>query len=219
MPTTSPFCAIATAAAVGLTGCALPGSPPPAPPPPAFIAIGINAPYLSGEVIGGTRARAAKMRAAKVRPLSPRAVPAYTAATAAELRWQTAGIGIDVLSLPSGVVVRIPATLTFNSGSAEIAPQIRATLRELARTMKTQSQTYVDVYAHTDTTGSPQVNKILSERRASAVATYFAAYGVGKARLSSRGFGESMPLYNPESNETEKAANRRVEIRLVPFMG
>lgn len=213
------FCAIATAAAVGLAGCALRGSPPPGPPPPAFIALGINAPYLSGEVIGGTRARAAKMRAAKVRPLSPRAAPAYMAATAAELRRQTAGIGIDVLSLPSGVVVRIPATLTFNSGSAEIAPQIRATLRELARTMKTQSQTYVDVYAHTDTTGSPQVNKTLSDRRASAVAAYFAADGVGKARLASRGFGESMPLYNPESNETEKAANRRVEIRLVPYTG
>jgi outer membrane protein OmpA-like peptidoglycan-associated protein len=210
--------AAATAAGLALAGCAMRGAPPP-PPPPAFTALGVSAPYLNGELIGGNRARAAKMRAAKIRPLAPGAASAYSAATAAELRRQTAGIGLDVLTLPGGVVIRIPATLTFNSGSAEIAPQIRATLRELARTMKTQSQTYVDVYAHTDTTGSPQVNKTLSERRASAVAAYFAGDGVARARIASRGFGESAPLYNPETSETEKAANRRVEIRLVPYTG
>jgi outer membrane protein OmpA-like peptidoglycan-associated protein len=36
-------------------------------------------------------------------------------------------------------------------------------------------------------------------------------------RHGSRGYGESAPLYNPEASETEKAANRRVEIRLIPY--
>ena len=73
--------------------------------------------------------------------------------------------------------------------------------------------------AHTDTSGTPQVNRALSDKRAAAVATYLAAHGVSKARIASRGLGESAPLYNPETSETQKAANRRIEIRLVPYRG
>lgn len=211
---------LAAGLAIALSGCGvISRSPPAAPPPPQFTALGINAPYLSGEIITGNRARAAKMRAAKILPLQPGAAPGYMASTAAELRRQTAGIGIDVLTLPNGVLIRIPATLTFNSGSATIAPQIRATLRELARTLKTHPQAYVDVYAHSDTTGTDAINKSLSDKRAAAVASFLSADGVAKARLATRGFGESAPLYLPDDTEDKKAANRRVEIRLVPYTG
>jgi flagellar motor protein MotB len=37
--------------------------------------------------------------------------------------------------------------------------------------------------------------------------------------MASKGLGETVPLYNPEQNETQKAANRRIEIRLVPYSG
>jgi outer membrane protein OmpA-like peptidoglycan-associated protein len=100
-----------------------------------------------------------------------------------------------------------------------VKPQFDATLLEVARTVKTRNQTFVDVYAHTDTSGTPQGNQALSDKRAAAVATYLAGHGVAKARLASRGLGESAPLYNPDVTETQKAANRRVEIRLVPFRG
>lgn len=207
--------------AVALAGCATRSAypPPPLVRPAAFTALGVEAPYLSADISGGTRARAAKMRSAKVRPLSPGAAPAYMAATAAELRRQTAGIGIDVVALRNGLLIRIPATLTFDSGSATIAPQIRATLHELARTLKTQPQSYIDVYAHTDTTGTPAINKALSDKRANAVAAFLASDGVGKARIAARGFGESAPIYLPDDTEMKRAANRRVEIRLVPYTG
>ncbi len=94
-----------------------------------------------------------------------------------------------------------------------------ATLPEIARTVKTRNRTYVDVLAHTNSSGTPQINRALSEKRAAAVATYLAGHGVSKARIASRGLGESSPLYNPETDETEKAANRRIEIRLVPYRG
>ena len=85
--------------------------------------------------------------------------------------------------------------------------------------MKTRSQTYVDVLAHTDTTGTPQVNQALSEKRAAAVASYLAGHGVSKARIASRGYGEGAPLYITDDTETKKAGNRRVAIRLVPYRG
>ena len=208
-----------------LSGCGVGpfAQPPPPPPPPVrpavFTALGLGAAYLNGDVVGGRKARTAKLRAAKIRPLSPGAVPDYMYRAEQELRRQTAGIGIDVLRLPNGLLIRVPATLTFDPGSAAIKPQIDATLTEISRTLKTFNQTYVDVLAHTDTSGTPQVNLALSQKRATAAAAFLGSHGVARARIASKGFGESSPLYAVETSESEKAANRRVEIRLVPYSG
>ena len=187
--------------------------------PASFTPLGLNAPYLYADVIGGRKSRATKMRSAKIRPMSGGAAPAYMAGLDTELRQQTAGIGLDVLRVGDSVVIRIPAELTFDSGSSAVKPQFDATLHEIARTVKTRSQTFVDVFAHTDTSGTPQGNQALSDKRAAAVATYLASHGVTRARIASKGLGETAPLYNPETSEQEKAANRRVEIRLVPYTG
>src|SRR5262249_18064175 len=157
---------------------------------------------------GGRRGRrrggSAKMRAAKIRPLSPTMVPSYMYRLEQELRNQTAGIGIDVVRLSDGILIRVPAIMTFDAGSAAIKPQIDATLREIARTLKTYDQTYVDVLAHTDTSGTPQGNLALSQKRASAAAAFLGSRGVAKARIASRGMGETAPLYAVESSETDK---------------
>jgi outer membrane protein OmpA-like peptidoglycan-associated protein len=82
--------------------------------------------------------------------------------------------------------------------------------------LKQYNQTYIDVYGHTDSTGSDSYNLSLSQRRAASVADYLTSRGVQSARLGTRGFGETQPI---ASNDTEegKAANRRVEIKLVPI--
>jgi outer membrane protein OmpA-like peptidoglycan-associated protein len=207
-----------------VVGCALAAiggcqtAPPPAVMiPAAFTPLGTSAPYLLGDVIGGQRVRAAKMRVAKIRPLSSYEVGPYMADLDSELRRQTAGMGLDILQVGGSIVVRVPAIFTFDAASASLKPATDATLLEIARTVKTRNRTFVDVLAHTDTTGTPQGNEALSQRRAAAVATYLAAHGVAKARIASRGLGESAPLYNPDTTEEQKAANRRIEIRLVPY--
>lgn len=213
------FQAVAMGSALAaLAGCAT-APRVPVVRPAAFTPLGLGAAYLNADVIGGTRSRSAKMRKAKIHPLRPVAAPAYMANLAAELRRQTAGIGLDVLSVGNSIVIRIPATLTFDEGSASVSPQTDATLHEIARTVKTRSQTYVDVLAHTDTTGSPAVNQSLSDKRAAAVASYLSGHGVARARIASRGLGETAPLYYPDDTDMKKAANRRIEIRLVPYLG
>jgi outer membrane protein OmpA-like peptidoglycan-associated protein len=206
-----------TLAACDMVPFGRPGPPPVRPA--AFTALGVTAAYLNGDVISGSAARAKKMRAAGIRPLNPAAVPGYMYRAEQELRNQTAGIGIDVIRLRDGILIRVPAVMTFDPGSAAIKPQIDATLREIARTLKTYNQTYVDVLAHTDTSGTPQGNLALSQKRASAAAAFLGGRGVAKGRLASRGLGETSPLYLPEMDESQKAANRRVEIRLVPYRG
>ncbi len=217
MNTRSTWMAVLAGSTFALASCET--APPPVVRPAAFTPLGVSAPYLSGDVIGGHRSRAAKMHAAKIRPLSPTMAAAYMARLDQELRQQTAGIGLDVLNLGGSIVIRVPATFTFDAGSSTVKPQTDATLLEIARTVKTMNQTFVDVLAHTDTTGTPQGNLALSGKRAAAVATYLAGHGVAKARIASHGFGESAPLYNPDETETQRAANRRIEIRLVPYLG
>jgi outer membrane protein OmpA-like peptidoglycan-associated protein len=208
---------IAACAVAAVSGCETSPPPPPMVVPASFTPLGTSAPYLLGDVIGGQKARAAKMRAAKIKPLAPYEVASYMANLDAELRRQTAGIGLDVLQVGGSIVIRIPAAFTFDAGSAAVKATTDATLLEIARTVKTRNRTYVDVLAHTDTTGTAEGNKALSDKRAAAVATYLAGHGVSRARIASRGLGESAPLYSPETSETDKAANRRIEIRLVPY--
>ena len=202
---------------LAIAGCQ--SAPPPPVRPATFIPLGVNAPYLLGDIVAGHGARATKMRAAKIRPLAATAVPAYMAELENELRQQTAGIGVDIIRVQSGILVRIPAALTFDAGSSTVKPQFQGTLLEISRTVKTRNQTFVDILAHTDTTGTPQVNQALSDKRASAVAGYLGGHGVAKARIASKGYGETAPLYNPDTTEAQRAANRRVEIRLVPYFG
>jgi outer membrane protein OmpA-like peptidoglycan-associated protein len=207
-------CPLLLLAACGTTSF----SPPPAVAPPVVAGpLGLGAAYLVSDVLGGRRTRATRLSSAGVRPLTPAGVPAYLAKMESDLRGQTAGIGVDVIRVGDGILVRIPASLTFNYNSAEIRPQFEATLNEVARNLKANRQTYVDVLAHTDTSGTPQYNQTLSERRAAAVAAYLTRQGVAKARISSRGYGETAPLYNPDNTEERQAANRRVELRIAPF--
>jgi outer membrane protein OmpA-like peptidoglycan-associated protein len=199
-----------------VAGCST--TPPPILPRPAeFTPLGLGASYLSGDIISGRKARAAKMKAAKIKPMAAAAAAQYLASTENQLRQQTAGIGLDVLRVGDSIIIRIPAALTFEANSSVVKPQFDATLKEVARTIRTRNQSFVDVLAHTDTTGSPQYNLALSQKRATAVAGYLGSHGVAKARLAAKGYGEAAPLYPLDDSETRRAANRRVEIRLVPY--
>jgi outer membrane protein OmpA-like peptidoglycan-associated protein len=211
--------AILACSFAAIAGCSTAPPPPIIPRPAEFIPLGLGAGYLSGDVVNGRRARAAKMKAAGIKPMGPAAAAQYLASTENELRRQTAGIGLDVLRVGDSIVIRIPAALTFDANSAAVKPQFDATLKEVARTVRTRNQSFVDVLAHTDTSGSPQYNLALSQKRATAVGTYLAGHGVAKARIASKGYGETAPLYPVDDSETKRAANRRVEIRLVPYRG
>ncbi len=204
-------------AVVSVAGCSLgPGGPTPAYGPPVDVLVA-NSTYLLGDVIGGRRERARRAAAAKISGIAPHTAPQYMATQEAELRRLTAGTGIDVFRAGDAVVMRMPAAIAFDVGRSDVKPQFRTTLEEVARPLKTSSRTYVDVLGHTDTTGNPASNQTLSERRAKSVADYLVARGVARARISTRGYGETHPLYNPETSEMQRAANRRVEVKIVPI--
>jgi outer membrane protein OmpA-like peptidoglycan-associated protein len=114
------------------------------------------------------------------------------------------------------LILNIPSGINFATDSAVVAPSFRQTLDQVGQVLGSYNRTYVDVYGHTDSTGSDVYNQSLSERRAVSVADYLTTRGVQAARIGTRGFGESQPI---ASNDTEegRAANRRVEIKIVPI--
>jgi len=94
--------------------------------------------------------------------------------------------------------------------------RLAATLDRVAQSLVQYPNSLIDVYGHTDSTGSDAYNQALSERRARAVADYLISRGVGYARIRSQGFGESQPIASNDS-EQGRQANRRVEIKIVPI--
>ena len=134
-----------------------------------------------------------------------------------QLKEQTAGSGVDVTPTDNGqaIMVNLPEGVTFDVGSYSLKPQFRATLDRVADSLKQYPDSLIDVYGHTDSTGSDVYNQTLSENRARTVAGYLSMQGVAPARIRSQGYGETMPVADNATDDGRRK-NRRVEIKIVP---
>jgi len=114
-------------------------------------------------------------------------------ALAAKGRWATQGI-------------------LFATGKAELQPESRPVLKEIASTLKQHTDLKILVEGHTDNVGSAASNLSLSDARAAAVkAALVADFGIDGARITTKGFGDTKPSV-PNANAAGRAQNRRVEI-------
>jgi len=134
-----------------------------------------------------------------------------------ELKEQTAGSGVDVTPVDNGqaILVNLPEGVTFDVASYNLKPEFRATLDKVADSLKQYPNSLIDVYGHTDSTGSDAYNQTLSENRARTVANYLQMQGVSPSRIRSQGYGETMPVADNMTEEGRRK-NRRVEIKIVP---
>jgi outer membrane protein OmpA-like peptidoglycan-associated protein len=177
--------------------------------------VGLVGGYFAGDLIGGKRDRTEKIVGAGIGAVAGGAIGAYMDKQERELREKTAGSGVDVQRVGDEILVRMPSGITFPINSYDIQPQFRPTLDEVAQTLAAYPSTYIDVYGHTDPSGGDTINIPLSQNRARSVAQYLTARGVNTARIATQGFGSSQPIAD-NSTEAGRAANRRVEIRVVP---
>lgn len=172
--------------------------------------------YLLGDVVGGRRDRTEKILGAGIGGIAGAGIGAYMDEQERQMRARTAGTDVQVTRRGDDLILNIPSGINFAYNSATVEPAFQRTLNQVASVLGEYSKTYIDVYGHTDSTGSDAYNQNLSERRATSVANYLESHGVQPARIGVRGFGETQPI---ESNDTEegRAANRRVEIKVVPI--
>jgi outer membrane protein OmpA-like peptidoglycan-associated protein len=178
--------------------------------------LGGGAGYLLGDLIGGRNDRTERIVGAGIGAIAGGAAGAYMDRQEQELRRQTAGSGVVIEREGDELLLTMPAGITFAFDRSDIQPQFQPVLNQVAQTLQAYPQTLIDVYGHTDSTGTEAYNQALSERRAQSVADYLAARGVQPVRIATRGYGETRLLIDPERTEADRQANRRVEIRIVP---
>jgi outer membrane protein OmpA-like peptidoglycan-associated protein len=102
----------------------------------------------------------------------------------------------------------------FATASSKLLSKSFKSLNEVAKILKEDANLKLDIEGHTDNTGKPEKNQVLSENRAKAVLDYLTKKGgVDASKLTSAGFGDTKPI---ASNKTAKgkAQNRRVELKL-----
>ena len=172
--------------------------------------------YLLGDLIGGKNSRTEEIVGAGIGAVAGAGVGYYMDEQEKKLRQRTAGTGIDVERQGDQLVLNMPGDVTFDYNSALVKSQFRSALDNVASTLAEYPSTYIDVYGHTDSTGSDSYNQGLSERRASSVADYLGGRGIQRARMATMGYGESQLKCSPERGEADYQCNRRVEIRIAP---
>jgi OmpA-OmpF porin, OOP family len=108
----------------------------------------------------------------------------------------------------------VSLTVQFATGSAELTPQATQTLDRLGQALTDRSLASYRfrIEGHTDTVGSPEANKELSERRAGAVVDYLSTrFHVDRSRVEPIGMGEEgLAVATPP--QTPEARNRRVQV-------
>jgi outer membrane protein OmpA-like peptidoglycan-associated protein len=68
------------------------------------------------------------------------------------------------------------------------------------------------VQGHTDNVGKPELNLLLSQRRAEAVCRYLIARGVAPEQLTPMGYGSTQPVAD-NADPAQRPRNRRVVLR------
>jgi len=106
-------------------------------------------------------------------------------------------------------------TIYFTPGSDEIMQGSYFTLDSLGDTMTAFGNTFLRIEGNTDITGSAQLNKTLSQKRAGSVKKYLEQhFGIPDSRFQTIGRGASNPVASNES-EAGRQQNRRTDIKVI----
>jgi|TARA_B100002003_G_scaffold250000_1_gene287859 outer membrane protein OmpA-like peptidoglycan-associated protein len=105
--------------------------------------------------------------------------------------------------------------ILFDVDRATLQPGSGEVLDTIASIMSAQPGLRLEVQGHTDSTGTAERNRTLSQERAAAVVSVLQLYGVDASRLEARGFGPDQPI-GDNSTENGRQRNRRVELVRLP---
>jgi outer membrane protein OmpA-like peptidoglycan-associated protein len=145
-------------------------------------------------------------------PVKTAQVSAYMDGQENELRGRLRGQGVIVARRGDGIVLVIFNKALFEDGAA-LSGNGQDLVRGLAPVLRHYDHTAVQIAGYTDTTGSPDRNLDVSDRRAKAVASALAGDGVAGGRISAKGYGEDSPRVKTGDNVSEPR-NRRIEIKI-----
>ncbi len=109
-----------------------------------------------------------------------------------------------------GLIVSLSDVL-FDTGKYSLKPGAREKLAKVAGILLAYPSLNVEVGGYTDNVGGDAMNQTLSENRAGSVRDYLVQQGVSSNSVSSKGFGNSLPVASND-NSAGRQQNRRVEL-------
>jgi outer membrane protein OmpA-like peptidoglycan-associated protein len=109
-----------------------------------------------------------------------------------------------------GIIVEFNSNVLFGFDESNLSGDAKISLDKLVKVLNSYADTDIEVQGHTDSKGSVSYNQALSERRASTVTAYLDGQGISAGRLTNKGFGETAPKYENNTDEG-RTGNRRVE--------
>jgi OOP family OmpA-OmpF porin len=108
----------------------------------------------------------------------------------------------------------ISEQVQFDLDRSTIKPESNALLDAIAAVIKAHPELQkIEVQGHTDSSGSKQHNKILSQGRADAVRKALVKRGIADKTFDSVGYGSEQPIADNATDEG-RAKNRRVQFKI-----
>jgi len=109
-----------------------------------------------------------------------------------------------------GIVVEFSSNVLFGFDKSGLSNDAKMNLDKLVTVLDSYAETNIEIQGHTDSKGSEVYNQDLSEQRARTVSSYLTNKAISSNRLTVKGFGESLPKYENDT-ENGRTQNRRVE--------
>ncbi|MEM6321633.1 MAG: OmpA family protein [Bacteroidota bacterium] len=103
--------------------------------------------------------------------------------------------------------------IRFETGKATLKPSSYAVLDQITAILNRYPDYRVSIAGHTDSVGSSERNRVLSEERAKSCYNYLLSQGFDSNRMSFIGYGETQPIAS-NSTRDGRRLNRRVEFNL-----
>jgi len=121
----------------------------------------------------------------------------------------------EVYKKGNSLIIRLRA-IQFPVGKSVIMPDNYSLLSKIQQSIRIFGEPDVIIEGHTDSTGSNELNELLSQQRAESVRQYLLANKtLSYDRIVAVGYGSAKPL---ASNATEegRAVNRRIDVIIKP---
>ncbi|MBG0859452.1 MAG: OmpA family protein, partial [Bacteroidales bacterium] len=100
-----------------------------------------------------------------------------------------------------GIVVEFSSNVLFAFDKSDLTAESIVSLDKLVVVLNHYPDTNIEIQGHTDSRGTEAYNQALSERRATSVNGYITGKGIASSRLTIKGFGETAPKYENETEE------------------
>ena len=102
----------------------------------------------------------------------------------------------------------------FEQGSHVLRPDSQQVLEQVVNYMKAHPDYVLQIVGHSDNVGNPEINRTLSQYRASVTATYLTRRGISDRQLTKEGIGSKQPMVLNDTEEN-RALNRRVSLKFI----